>query len=210
MPHRQQLVKRIQIHELQAGRGKDLLPTDRLQRLLDHPLVLRVAIVPRIAQQLVVAGPTGQSPRPRYRSRYWSPPHRISRPRPADRPGCASTAPAGPNTGGRRPPSVRWKNGALRPDAADARRIDRPRPDHWMPPDPPLDRCDSCLASCSDPPENRGRIMPRPVAPPDPDRPVFDRQPPHDPALAENGRPPHMLKRLRARRPILDLVYQHK
>jgi len=50
LSHGEQLVERVQLHELDARLGKDLLPRYTFQRQREHGLVPRIAIVTRVAQ----------------------------------------------------------------------------------------------------------------------------------------------------------------
>ena len=53
--HRQQLVERVELHELQAGVAEDLLAADDAEGLFHHAVGAAVAVMIGIAQQLVAA-----------------------------------------------------------------------------------------------------------------------------------------------------------
>ena len=51
--HRQELVQRVELHELQAGVAEDLLAADDAEGLVHHAVGAAVAVVVGIAQQFV-------------------------------------------------------------------------------------------------------------------------------------------------------------
>src|SRR5215813_7699578 len=52
----EQLVKRVQFHELKAGLSKDFLPRNFFERLVHDPACPGIAIMERLAKQLIRFG----------------------------------------------------------------------------------------------------------------------------------------------------------